>query len=52
MLAPSLYEAMLRSRCRVRCFLPGNVRFLTSFENDMGKRNGTLLVFRAAGACT
>ena len=26
MLAPSLYEAMLRSRYRARCFAPGNVR--------------------------
>ena len=25
-LAPSLYEAMLRSRCRVRRFAPSNVR--------------------------
>jgi len=25
-LAPSLYEAMLRSRCRLSCFAPGNVR--------------------------
>jgi len=25
-LAPSLYEAMLRSRCRTGCFAPGNVR--------------------------
>jgi len=25
-LAPSLYEAMLRSRCGVRRFAPGNVR--------------------------
>ena len=25
---------------------PGDVGFFTSFENDVGERNGTLLIFR------
>jgi len=32
----------------LRCYHIGDVGFFTSFENDMGKRNGTLPVFRAA----
>ena len=48
MLAPSLYEATLRSRRRPTCYLPGDVGFFTSFENDMGKQNGTLRIFRVA----
>ena len=36
MLAPSLYEAMLRSQHRLRRFLPGDVGFFTSFKNDIG----------------
>jgi len=34
-LAPSLYEATLRSPCRLRRRHPGDVGFFTSFENDV-----------------
>jgi len=38
-LAPSLYEAMLRSRCPMKCCLPGDVRFFTSFQNEEMERD-------------
>ena len=47
-LAPSLYEATLRSPYRPKWFAPGNVGFFTSFQKDMWKRNGTLLILRVA----
>jgi len=45
-LAPSLYEATLRSPCRLRRRHPGNVGFFNSFENDVRGTERDLACFQ------